>query len=66
MSNISCVLYIITRLTMRISIEMNMNPAVARKFTEFPRPNQAVSENGIYRFRKTMANRTEKVTVPSS
>ena len=43
-----------------------MNPAVARKFTEFPRPNQAVSENGIYRFRKTMANRTEKVTVPSS
>ena len=33
---------------------------------EFPRPNHAVSENGIYILRKTRAKRTEKVTVPMS
>ena len=34
--------------------------------TESPSPNHAVSENGIYMLRNTMANRTEKVTVPIS
>ena len=57
--------YIRILLAMRISIEMKMNPAVNRKKMESPSRNHAVSENGIYILRKTIAKRTEKVTVPN-
>ena len=40
--------------------------SVPENISECPSPNQAVSENGIYMFRKIIANMTENVTVPIS
>lgn len=59
-------LYISIRLMMRVSIDVATNITVWANMTESPRPNQAVSEKGIYMLRNTTANNTEKVTVPMS
>ena len=53
-------------LKIRTSMEMTPNRIVVMNVTDSPSPNHAVSENGIYILRNTMANRTEKVTVPIS
>jgi hypothetical protein len=58
--------YIIILLTTRKDIETNTNISVRKNIAESPNLNHAVSENGIYIFRKTTANNTEKVTVPIS
>jgi hypothetical protein len=50
----------------RNSIDIATKATVYANIVESPSLNQAVSENGMYMFRKIMANRTEKVTVPIS
>ena len=57
-------LYISILLHISMRMDVAMNAKVCRNIAESPRANQAVSENGIYMFRKTTANNTEKVTVP--
>ena len=51
---------------MRVRIDTNMKSSVPENMSDCPRPNHAVSENGIYILRNIMANRTENVTVPMS
>jgi hypothetical protein len=53
-------------LNISMMMDKNTKTTVLSNVSEFPSPNHAVSENGIYRLRKTMANSTEKVTVPIS
>ena len=59
-------LYISILLSISIKMDAKTKTTVSEKVTESPSPNHAVSENGIYMLRNTMANRTEKVTVPIS
>lgn len=59
-------LYISVRLHIRVNIATVEYTIVRRNITEFPNPNHAVSENGIYMLRNTKANRTENVMVPMS
>ena len=56
--------YISLLLRERNVIVPNAKKRVGMKVAEPPRPNQAVSENGIYISRNTRAKSTEKVTVP--
>jgi hypothetical protein len=51
---------------MSMAMDENIKISVLSKASEFPSPNHAVSEKGIYRLRNTIANSTEKVTVPIS
>ena len=60
------VLYMIILLKTSVNMDIAAKISVRRKVTESPRPNHAVSENGMYMLRKTNAKRTEKVTVPIS
>lgn len=57
-------LYISILLPTSARIDNVTKRSVLVKVSELPSPNQAVSEKGIYIFRKTMAKSTEKVTVP--
>ena len=59
-------LYISLLLTDRNAMVPNAKKRVGMKVAEPPRPNQAVSENGIYISRNTRAKSTENVTVPIS
>ena len=59
-------LYISILLSSSMMMYAKTISTVSEKVTESPSPNHAVSENGIYMLRNTMANRTEKVTVPIS
>lgn len=65
-SNCDFDLYIIILLPIRARIDDAINIKVLVNVADLPKPNQAVSENGIYIFRYTMAKRTENVTVPIS
>jgi hypothetical protein len=48
----------------RVIMDTNTKIRVPENMSDCPRPNQAVSEKGIYMLRKIMANNTEKVIVP--
>lgn len=57
-------LYIKVLLTMSVRIDTKTKTKVPENMSDCPRPNQAVSENGIYIFRNMIANNTENVIVP--
>ena len=63
-SNRCLVLYINVLLMTRVIMDTNTKIRVPENMSDCPRPNQAVSEKGIYMLRKIMANNTEKVIVP--
>ena len=59
-------LYITTRLKMRMTSESRANRAVNPKKVLFPSRNQALFEKGMLTRRKTTEKSAANVTVPSS
>lgn len=59
-------LYMRVLLAIRVRMDTKMKTSVPMNMSDCPRPNHAVSENGMYMFRNTMAKSTENVTVPIS
>ena len=66
MSNRLFDLYMSMRLMISVRTDAAKKRSVNMNIPESPSLNQAVSENGMYMFRNTTANNTEKVTVPIS
>ena len=48
----------------RVMMETKTKMSVPENMSDCPSPNQAMSEKGIYIFRKMIANITENVMVP--